>query len=158
MMYVIEMAWVDEKMEERFSGVNEVYHHINGKLIRRTYWKDGLRNGVEETFYYLMNGVLESKVEWVLGRKEGLEEVFYEDGGLWKWIRWKKGLLHGKEEWFEKGSGKIIKLIKWVEGKKHGKSVDYLFPAKEWYWMDELVSKVEWERREMERAVGLELE
>jgi antitoxin component YwqK of YwqJK toxin-antitoxin module len=157
MAYVIEMAWVDEKMEEKFSG--DMYYLDNGCIWKRTNWKDGLRNGIEDE-YHRINGKLIRRTHWRNGKKDGLEERRDEDGVLKERTCWKNGVKNGLEEEFYAGLLKYTR--EWLEGKSHGVSKVYSHESRgqmhvvscHWWWMGKQIEEEEWERREMERLVG----
>ena len=86
------------------SGVVAKYYHLNRLLASRVNYKNGLKDGLEESFY--RNGRLHYRVNYKNGQQDGLSEYFHTNGQLSSRVSYKNGQVEGSGEYFDKSGEK----------------------------------------------------
>ena len=74
--------------------------HENGQLSLKSPYKDGRRDGVEESYYE--NGQLEEKITFKDGEPNGTYEEYYENGQLREKRTYKDGNRDGDTEYYRR--------------------------------------------------------
>lgn len=124
-----------------FSDLVKRYtYHSNGSVHIISNFKNDKLEGDQKI--YNPNGDLYMILPWHEGKLEGKKMIFKNNKPFWI-IPHKSGMKSGIAECFNEEGGKISQTS-YSEDKKHGKSIVYGKEAKiEWYYMDEIVTKEE---------------
>jgi len=86
------------------SGVVVKYYHLNRLLASKVHYKNGLKNGLEESFY--RNGKLHFRANYKNGQKDGFTEYFHTNGQLNSRVSYRNGQVEGSGEYFDKSGEK----------------------------------------------------
>lgn len=92
-------------------------------LAKRTHYKDGQRDGLEEKFFE--GGKLRKRTNWVRSRKHGMYEMYSGSGQLVYQCPWVHGNRDGAELSWPEGSDRPEYQCEWSEGARHGFEVQY---------------------------------
>jgi hypothetical protein len=92
----------------------EIYRHDNGRISYRVDWRHGQRHGKAQQFDERGKLIVESKFR----AGSGLD-IWCDVGGVSEVREYKKGELHGIEQWWESPKRVYIEGG-WASGKKHG--------------------------------------
>ncbi|MEH6469104.1 MAG: hypothetical protein V7725_05780 [Porticoccus sp.] len=87
------------------NGIVVKYYTLNRLLALRIHYKDGKKDGLEESFY--RNGRLHFRVNYKDGQEDGLTEYFHTNGQLKSRVTYKDGKEEGLSEHFDKSGQKI---------------------------------------------------
>ncbi len=87
------------------NGVVVKYYTLNRLLALRIHYKEGKKDGLEESFY--RNGRLHFRINYKNGQEDGLAEYFHTNGQLKSRATYKDGKEEGLSEHFDKSGQKI---------------------------------------------------
>lgn len=87
------------------NGIVVKHYTLNRLLALRIHYKDGKKDGLEESFY--RNGRLHFRVNYKDGQEDGLTEYFHTNGKLKSRATYKDGKEEGLSERFDKSGQKI---------------------------------------------------
>ncbi|MBQ0711814.1 MAG: hypothetical protein KBT53_02510 [Porticoccus sp.] len=87
------------------NGIVIKHYTLNRLLALRIHYKDGKKDGLEESFY--RNGRLHFKINYKDGQEDGLTEYFHTNGQLKSRVTYRGGKEEGLSEHFDKSGQKI---------------------------------------------------
>lgn len=127
---IIEKLWYFEDgqmsqssyyINDKIEGQNKIWHS-NGQIKEISNWRNGLQNGLYESFYE--NGKPESRTNWINDKAEGKSEWWYSSGQKKNIMFYKSNALDGNnKQWYP--NGKLQFEANLILGKKNGKVVRY---------------------------------
>lgn len=133
--------------ENQLNGVVKVYSSDDGRLLRKTHYKNGIKSGLEIVYFKSGLEAVKTRSNFVKDKKEGEETIYFHEGGLEVRQNYKKGLLQGRHTKMNPKGQKIFEVNYnndryhgtakmfmdgnlWIskhyqDGKLHGKWVEY---------------------------------
>ncbi len=108
--------------DQKLEGVFTHYREKDGNILRKSLYKNGVKNGKEYIYLASKNGMVRSERNYLNGKLEGEEIGYNEDGSLDYKKNYKNGVLNGIMTSISKDE-KIESTFK--NGKKNGPSYRY---------------------------------
>jgi antitoxin component YwqK of YwqJK toxin-antitoxin module len=89
-----------------------------GKMVRKTLWKNGVKDGVEHLY------ATSTEIPWVVGVIQGEKKTFHPNGEVSTISPYVDNAVHGlAKSWDEEGH--LIRVAGFEHGDRHGESIDY---------------------------------
>lgn len=129
-------------LHEKIDGgsvVAKLTYHPNGVLEAETPLKEGLVDGVRQTYH--PSGEPNSTEIWTRGKQEGLT-IVYKNGEVHREVPYANGVRSGVEKVY-KSSGDVAEEVTWMNGKKHGPHRTFVEGkvSTKWYYQDQVMPK-----------------
>ena len=87
----------------------------SGQIVEKTFYKDGLKNGLTESFH--STGEASVVGEFLMNERESLWSWYRADGSLQREGQYTKGLWEGEWQWYDE-AGKLTMKKKYRNGKE----------------------------------------
>ena len=87
----------------------------SGQIVEKTFYKDGLKNGLTESFH--STGQPSVVGEFLMNERESLWSWYRADGSLQREGQYAKGLWEGEWQWYDE-AGKLTMKKKYRNGKE----------------------------------------
>ncbi len=90
---------------------------------RRTLYKQGVKDGVEQMFFPGTDKI-EAEIPWVNGKMSGLKKTFYASGAKAGETTYDNGQITGEaRSYTEKGT--LLRVVRFTAGQRDGEMIDY---------------------------------
>jgi antitoxin component YwqK of YwqJK toxin-antitoxin module len=104
-------------------GLEIEFHNWYQPPIRKTTYKHGVRDGVEELFHPSTDQK-QSEIPWKAGQIEGVKKTYHVNGVVAGETPYVGGKTQGEARAFT-AKGALLRKVRFVDGKRDGESVDY---------------------------------
>lgn len=103
--------------EQNDGGTVKEDKDVNGKVLSRSTFANGLRNG--KSWFYFPDKSLKSLLRYKEGELDGIQEYYYPNGNLKTVLRYSNGLLDGEQILYH-SNGKLYRQLYFKQGHRDG--------------------------------------
>ncbi len=109
----------------QLDGDVKVYSQTDGRILRKSQYKQGVQDGVEVIYFASGLEGVKSRSQYVNGHKQGVETLYFQEGGLEIRQHYEQGKLHGLHTKY-RDSGEKMFEANYAQGQYHGTARMYI--------------------------------